>query len=72
MYEIVVRGEAGPTEYAAFDDLTVTAEHGFTTFSSELADQAELFGVLARVQALGLELVGVYLRAPGSSGEVER
>jgi hypothetical protein len=54
-----VRGEAGPTVRSAFDDLVVTVGVGWTALSGELADQSAVFGVLARVQDLGLELVEV-------------
>lgn len=69
MYEIIVRGEAGPTVCSAFEDLAVTIEGGLTTLSGELPDQAALFGVLARVQDLGLELVEVSHLSPGSTTE---
>jgi hypothetical protein len=68
MYEITVRGEAGPTVRSAFDDLAITVADGLTILSGELPDQAALFGVLARVQDLGLKLVGVRQLNPGSAG----
>ena len=67
MYEITVRGEAGPTVCSAFDDLEVTVTEGRTTLRGRLADQAALFGVLARVQDLGLQLVEVRHVDPGSA-----
>jgi hypothetical protein len=59
-YEIVVRGEGGPAVCAVFDDLVVTARDGRTTMCGDLPDQAALYGVLARVQDLGLDLVEVH------------
>lgn len=60
MYEIVVRGEGGPAVHAVFDDLVVTVGDGRTTLCGDLPDQAALYGVLTRVQDLGLELVEVH------------
>ncbi len=58
VYEIVVRGEAGgPALRAIFDDLVVSVRDGRTTLTGDLADQPAVYGVLARVQNLGLELV---------------
>jgi hypothetical protein len=64
-WEIIVRGEAGPTVRSAFDDLVVTVGTGWTALSGELVDQSAVFGVLARVQDLGLELVAVWRLDPG-------
>ncbi len=71
MYEITVLGEAGPAVRSAFDDLAITAAEGRTTLSGELPDQAAVFGVLARVQDLGLKLVEVRQLDPGSAAETE-
>ena len=59
VYRVVVNGEMGPAMREAFSDLETRAEHGRTVLSGELADQAALYSVLARLQALGLELVGL-------------
>jgi hypothetical protein len=71
MYEIIVRGEAGPAVRSAFDDLAITVADGLTTLSGELPDQAAVFGVLARVQDLGLKLVEVRQLDPGPAAEIE-
>ena len=60
MYEFVVKGEGGSAVRAVFDDLAVTVQDGHTTLRGNLVDQAAVYGVLARVQDLGLELVAVH------------
>ena len=66
-YRIRVRGRLGRTMRAAFPGLHAQARGGDTVLSGVLPDQAALFGVLARVEALGLELLEVR-RVPGSGG----
>jgi hypothetical protein len=60
-YEITVRGRLGDTLTAAFDDLTAKFTPAQTVLSGELADQAALYGVLERIESLGLELVDVHV-----------
>ncbi len=64
-YEIHVRGEIPPEALAEFEGMTTLLEPAETVISGAVADQAALQGVLARVQALGLELVEVR-RLPGT------
>ena len=58
-YEITVRGRLGETLTTAFDGLTAKTTPARTVLSGELADQAALYGVLDRVDSLGLELLDV-------------
>ncbi len=58
-YEITVRGEAGKAVRAAFQDLDMSTQGGFTTLRARLPDQAALHGLIERIGALGLELVNV-------------
>ena len=44
---------------AAFPELQGTARGGDTVLAGALPDQAAVFGVLAQVEALGLELLEV-------------
>jgi hypothetical protein len=64
MYQIRVRGLLGRTMLAAFPALHAQAHGEDTVLTGTLADQAALYGVLARVEALGLELLEVR-RLPG-------
>jgi hypothetical protein len=61
-YEITVRGRLSVTLAAAFDGLSATAAPAGTVLCGEL-DQAALYGVLDRIDSLGLELLDVR-RAP--------
>jgi hypothetical protein len=58
-YEITVRGRLGDSLIGAFDGLTATPEASHTVLHGEIADQPALYGVLERIESLGLELVDV-------------
>jgi hypothetical protein len=58
-YEIRVRGHLGTTVLRAFPDLRAGTQGGDTLLRGAVTDQAALHGVLARVEALGLELLEV-------------
>ena len=58
-YRIVIRGRLGETIRGAFPDLRAEASDGDTVFTGPLADRAALYGVLAEIEALGLELLEV-------------
>jgi hypothetical protein len=58
-YEIRVRGLLGETLLSAFPGLHGESRAGETVLAGELPDQAALHGVLARIEALGLELLEV-------------
>jgi hypothetical protein len=58
-YEIRVRGQIGKTVAARFDGFDAELEPAETVLRGEIRDQAELHGLLARIESLGLELVEV-------------
>ena len=58
-YQIRVRGRLGQTIRFAFPALEARADGGDTVLTGMLTDQAALYGVLAEVEALGLELIEV-------------
>jgi len=58
-YEICVRGHLGETMCSAFPALRAQARGGDTVLTGTLTDQAALYGVLAEIEALGLELLEV-------------
>lgn len=58
-YQIRVRGRLGETIRSAFPGLRARTEDGDTVLTGVLADQAALYGVLAEIEALGLELIEV-------------
>jgi hypothetical protein len=59
VYEIVVRGELGPTVASAFEGMRVEARNGETIIVGEVVDQAQLACILARIHDLGLTLMSV-------------
>lgn len=58
-YQIRVRGPLGRTMRAAFPALDAHAQGEDTVLTGALADQGALYGVLAQIEALGLELLEV-------------
>jgi hypothetical protein len=58
-YEIRVRGHLGETMVSAFEGFDVARRAEDTVLSGELADSPALHGVLAQIEALGLELLEV-------------
>jgi hypothetical protein len=58
-YEIRVRGLLSATLLAAFPGFHAEAQSAETVLTGELADRAALHGLLAQVEALGLELLEV-------------
>ena len=56
-YEIRVSGKLGVTTLAAFPELTGEQHGSDTVLTGEMRDYAALYGVVARLEALGLELV---------------
>ena len=58
-YRIRVRGHLGQTIRGAFPGLQARASGGDTVLTGPLPDRAALHGVLAEIEALGLELLEV-------------
>ena len=58
-YRIRVRGHLGDTIRSAFPALQAKASGGDTVLTGPLPDRAALYGVLAPIEALGLELLEV-------------
>jgi hypothetical protein len=58
-YRIRVRGRLGETIRCAFPALQARARGGDTVLTGPLPDRAALHGVLAEIEALGLELLEV-------------
>jgi hypothetical protein len=56
-YEIRVRGHLGAKMLRAFPALRARTRGGDTLLTGRLPDQAALYGVIARLEALGLELL---------------
>ncbi|HEV2744345.1 MAG TPA: hypothetical protein VGV91_14415 [Rubrobacter sp.] len=58
-YRIVARSELGERYAAAFDGMRMETRGGETILTGEIVDQAHLFGVLERINGLGLQLLSV-------------
>ena len=58
-YEITVRGRLSAALMGAFDGLTAAPVAADTVLRGDIPDQAALFGVLERIESLGLELLAV-------------
>lgn len=63
-YVITIRGVAGPSVRAAFDDVELTVLGDRTVLQFPGIDQAALYGLLHRIQDLGLEVVEMH-QEPG-------
>jgi hypothetical protein len=63
VYELSFKGTASDALAGAFEDCTVASRGGTTVVRSAVPDQAALHGLLARVHALGLELLELRLIA---------
>ena len=62
-YVFRIRGVLTATLLGAFPELRSRADRGETELAGALPDQAALHGVLARIEALGLELLEVRRRS---------
>ena len=58
-YQIRVRGRLSKTLLVAFPELRAQVLRSETVLAGPLPDQAALFGVLSRIEALSLELLEV-------------
>ncbi|HEV8167202.1 MAG TPA: hypothetical protein VGR74_22635 [Actinomycetota bacterium] len=67
-YEIRIKGRLSDSLLAAFEGMNATVETGETVLYGQVRDQAALYGLLDRIQSLGLELVEVR-RLPEAPGQ---
>ena len=59
-YEFRIRGHLGDTLLGAFPGLHAEVQGGETVLAGSLPDQAAMYGVLAQIEQLGLELLDVH------------
>ena len=59
LYRIVVRSELGDRYASAFEGMHMESKDGRTILTGEVKNQPHLFGVLDRLNGLGLELLSV-------------
>ena len=59
VYRIVVRSELTDSYASAFEGMEMETKEGQTILSGEIKDQPHLFGILDRINGLGLVLLSV-------------
>ncbi|MBO3751702.1 hypothetical protein J5X84_37000 [Streptosporangiaceae bacterium NEAU-GS5] len=57
LYTIRIRGRLGATALSAFPTMEAELDGDETVLTGPLQDQSAVFGVVAQIEALGLELV---------------
>ena len=59
VYRIVVRSELSERYAVAFEGMEMDTKDGHTILTGEIIDQPHLFGILDRINGLGLNLLSV-------------
>ena len=59
VYRIIVRSELGHRYAVAFEGMEMETKGGDTVLTGEIVDQPHLYGILDRINGLGLELLSV-------------
>jgi outer membrane PBP1 activator LpoA protein len=59
VYRIIVRSELGDRYAVAFEGMQMNTKSGNTVLTGEIIDQPHLYGILDRINGLGLELLSV-------------
>jgi hypothetical protein len=57
LYAIRIKGRLGATALSAFPSMVSELKGGETVLTGRLEDRSALFGVVAQIEALGLELL---------------
>ena len=66
LYTFRIKGRLGATALSAFPSMASELKCGQTVLSGSLEDRSAVFGVLAQIEALGLELIEVRQIQAGS------
>jgi len=72
VYRIVVRGELSDRYAVAFEGMHIETKDGRTILTGQVTDQPHLFGILNRVNSLGLELLSVQALPEEVNGNAEQ
>jgi hypothetical protein len=59
VYRVVVRSELSDKYAVAFEGMEMEAKDGVTVLMGKIIDQPQLYGILERINGLGLELLSV-------------
>ena len=65
-YTIRIRGRLGSTALSAFPTLVAEVRSGDTVLTGLLVDRSAVYGVLAQIEALGLDLVEFRQEGPSA------
>ena len=60
MYQLTIRGEMSDVIQAEFADFELQVSHGETHLQADLPDSAALYGLIGRIEALGLVLLDLH------------
>jgi hypothetical protein len=63
-YVIRIKGRLGATALSAFPTMESEVRTGETLLTGWLEDQSAVYGVLAQIEALGLELIELHRAGP--------
>jgi hypothetical protein len=72
VYRIVVRSELSDRYAAAFEGMEMETKNGTTILTGEVIDQPHLYGILDRINGLGLQLVSVQTLSEDAHPGTER
>jgi hypothetical protein len=72
VYRIVVRSELSDRYAVAFEGMKMDTKDGETILTGEVIDQPHLFGILDRINRLGLELLSVQALPEDTHPSAER
>jgi hypothetical protein len=72
VYRIVVRSELSDRYALAFEGMKMQTKEGETILTGEVKDQPHLFGILHRINSLGLELLSVQALPEDAHPSAER
>jgi hypothetical protein len=71
LYRIVVRSELSEVYAVAFEGMEMETKGGDTVLTGEIIDQPHLYGILNRINGLGLELLKVQALPEGAHSSVQ-
>jgi hypothetical protein len=68
-YMIRIRGRLGATALSAFPTMGSEVQRGETVLTGPLQDRSAVYGVLAQIEALGLEILELRQVGPSTDRE---
>ena len=71
VYRIVVQSELSDKYAVAFEGMEMETKSGNTILTGEVIDQPHLYGILGRINGLGLKLVSVQALPEGAQWSTE-